>query len=204
MTDPLVFPVGLLVGTYQDPGDADGHHHEIRRGAQIHELTDTEFVAWMFAHGAPDGADGPWTEPALLRHLTAQRLPRPSALVDGLLDRRLITEVSPDDAVTFARTHRVVPTMLGLGNSPDEPGLYSIGLLGQERIRVSRLVFELWTWSHLDEDLWHACETIAALEKAPGDAPPADGPAEILAGFLGTLHGLLNAQAAYVDPVDPA
>jgi hypothetical protein len=87
--------------------------------------------------------------------------------------------------------------MLGLGNLPDQPWLYSIGLMGQERIRVSRLVFELWAWGHLDGNLWRACETLAKLETA-------DGPAEFLDGFLHTLHGLLNAQAAYLDTVERA
>jgi hypothetical protein len=209
VTDLLVFPVGLLVGTYYDEGDAEGRHHEIRRGGNVHDLTDTELAAWVAAHGAPDEiADTPWTDTALLRHLHAQNVPRPAPLVDGLLRRKLLVELSPgtDDAVTFAHTHRVVPTMVGLGNSPEAPWLYSIGQLGQERIQVSRPVFELWTWGHLDRDLWHACEELAALEKIAqeraGDSDPAGGPAEILDGFLGTLHGLLNAQAAYIEPVE--
>jgi hypothetical protein len=204
MTELLVFPVGLLVGTYYSRNDAEGHHHEIRSGGKIHELTDTELVAWIGAHGAPDELAGvTWTDTELLRHLTAQRVPKPAPLVDGLLDRRLLVELAPgtDDAVTFARTHRVVPTMLGLGNSAEQPWLYSIGQIGRERIQVSRLVFELWAWGHVDGDLWRACEQLAALEKATDDSP-ADGPAEILDGFLTTLHGLLNAQAAYIDPVD--
>lgn len=200
MTEALVLPVGQLVGTYHDQGDVDGHHHEVRTGARIHELTDVELVTWLSAHAAPDDLadDGPWTTTALLRRLTAQGVPRPAALVDGLFDRRLLTEVIPGTggARTFARTHRVVPTMLGLGNSPNQPWLYSIGLMGRERIRVSRLVFELWAWGHLDEDLWQACDSLAALEKSD------EGPAGILDGFLGTLHGLLNAQAAYVDTVE--
>lgn len=203
MTGALVLPVGQLVGTYHDPDDPEGHHHEVRTGGQIHELTDTELVTWVFAHGAPDGQadDSPWTTAALLRHLTAQAVPGPAALVDALFDRRLLTEVRPatDGAVTFARTHRVVPTMLGLGNSPGQPWLYSIGLIGRERIRVSRLVFELWAWGHLDRDLWRACDALAALEKADGGVA---APGEVLDGFLHTLHGLLNAQAAYIDTVE--
>ncbi|GAA1030193.1 hypothetical protein GCM10009557_21340 [Virgisporangium ochraceum] len=205
MTEALVLPVGQLVGTYHDPADAGGHHHEVRVGGQIHELTDTELVTWVSAHAAPDDRvdDGPWTTAALLRQLTTQGVPRPAALVDTLFDRRLLTEVVPggDGAVTFARAHRVVPTMLGLGNLPDQPWLYAIGLMGQERIRVSRLVFELWAWGHLDENLWHACDALAALEKADGEVA---GPAEVLEGFLHTLHGLLNAQAAYLDTVERA
>lgn len=200
MTDGLVFPVGHLMGTYHD--DNDGHHHEVRRGGEVHELTDHELTAWMSAHGAPDDlADTTWTDTELVRFLNANRVPRPAPLVDTLLDRKLLVEVTPgtDTAVAFARAHRVVPTMHGLGNSAEAPWLYSIGLMGQERIRVSRLVFELWAWSHVDRDLWHGCETLAALEKAD---PQASSPTDVLDGFLATLHGLLGAQVAFIDTVE--
>lgn len=203
MTDLLVFPVGHMVGTYHDDTDAEGHHHEVRRGGQIHELTDHELVAWMLAHGDPDGVnDEPWTDTHLVRNLHARQVPRPAPLVDGLLDRRLLVEFAPgtDTATDFARAHRVVPTMHGLGNSPTEPWLYSIGLIGQERIRVSRPVFEVWAWSHLDPSLWHGCETFAGLQKETGG----DATAEVLEGFLATLHGLLGAQVAYIDTVERA
>jgi hypothetical protein len=200
--EPLVFPVGLLCGTYYDEDDAGGHHHEVRRGGRIHDLTDTELAAWLFAHGRPDAPtdETPWTAPELLRFLAEQQVAKPAPLVDSLLERGLLVEVarSGDGMAAFAGSHRVVPIMQGLGNSPDEPWMYSIGLMEQERIQVSRPVFDVWAWSHLDDTLWRACEVIAAQDGADGDADPS----AVLAGFLSTLHGLLNAQAAYIDTVD--
>ena len=203
----LVFPRGLLVGTYHDDGDPDGGHHEIRLGGRIHDLTAPELAAWMFAHGQARESDDdtPWTTRELLRFMAEQQVPKPAPLVDSLLHRGLLVEVTEDSdgMVAFAGTHRVVPILHGLGNSPEEPWLYSIGMLGRERIQVSRLVFDVWAWGHLDDNLWRACELIAELEAANGDPDPsATKPAGVLAGFLSTLHGLLGAQAAFIEIVD--
>jgi hypothetical protein len=199
----LIFPVGLLVGTYHDAGPAR-HHHEIRLGAKVHECTDPELAAWAFAHGPPEGAEPQWTGAALVRHMAGLAIADPAATVAGLIGRGLLVELAPGTgaATAFARSHRVVPSMYGLGNSAAEPWLYSIGLLGHEVIRVDRPVFEVWAWSDTDADLWRACETFAAGEVAAGGTEPeVTEPADVLAGFLGTLHGLLSAQAAHLDTV---
>jgi hypothetical protein len=131
-------------------------------------------------------------------------MPESGSVVDALLERRFLAEVAPDSdtAVAFARAHRVAPTMYGLGNSAEEPWLYSIGLLGQEMIQVSRPVFELWAWGHVDGDLWRACESFAEQERAAGGTEPEmSDPTRVLAGFLSALHGLLNVQAIYLDTI---
>jgi hypothetical protein len=197
----LIFPVGLLVGTYHDAGPAR-HHHEIRLGPKVHECTDQELAAWAFAHGPPEDAEPPWTGAALVRHLADLGIAGPASTVAGLIGRGLLVELAPrtEAATAFARSHRVVPSMYGLGNSAAEPWLYSIGLLGHEVVKVDRPVFEVWAWSDTDTDLWRACETFAAGEVAAGGTEPeVTEPASVLAGFLGTLHGLLSAQAAYLD-----
>jgi hypothetical protein len=200
----LVFPIGMLVGTFHDAGQA-GHHHEIRLGAKVHECSDPELAAWAFAHGPPEDAEPPWTSVALVRHMAGLGIAEPGTIVAGLRDRGLLAELAPDtDAATaFARSHRLVPAMYGLGNSADEPWLYSIGLLGHEMVRVDRPVFELWAWSDTEPDLWHACESFAAGEVAAGgQEPEVTEPGRVLAGFLGTLHGLLSVQAAHLDTID--
>jgi hypothetical protein len=208
----LVLPIGLLVGTFHDAAPAR-HHHEIRLGAKVHECTDHELAAWAFAHGPPEGfedgpADGgpsPWMAASLVRHLAGLDIPDAASIVAGLLGRGLLAELVPgtESATAFARAHRLVPSMYGLGNSADGPGLYSIGLLGHEVIRVDRPVFELWAWADTEPDLWRACESFAAEEVAAGGSEPAvTEPDRVLAGFLGTLHGLLSVQAAHLDTVE--
>ncbi|MER7274616.1 hypothetical protein ABT369_09185 [Dactylosporangium sp. NPDC000244] len=191
----LVLPLGRMIGTFSDGADDPGHHHEIQLGGGIHELSDAELAGWAFAHEL------------LARSALEDRLDHlgagPAApIVGGLLARGLLAEVAPDtaEAVAFARAHRVVPTMQGLGNSADEPGRYGIGLLGRELIQVTRPVYELWAWAHLDGDLWRACEAFAGHERAAGGTEPElCDPAHVLAGFLPSLHGLLDVQAVYLD-----
>lgn len=202
----LVFPIGMLAGTFHD-SDPARRHHEIRLGAKVHECSDHELAAWAFAHGPPEGAESPWTGAALVRHLASLGIPDPASVVAGLRGRGLLAELAPgtDAATAFARSHRIVPSMYGLGNSADEPWLYSIGLLGHEVIRVDRPVFELWAWSDTEPHLWRACESFATGEVAAGvTEPEVTEPGRVLTGFLGTLHGLLSVQAAYLDTVEVA
>jgi hypothetical protein len=204
----LLFPIGLLTGTF--PDEAGEHHHEIRRGGKIHELTDAELAAWAFSHGPPEAianVDPHWTKDAVEERLRGTGIAETAAIVDGLLGRGLLVEapVAGDRAVAFARAHRAVPIMYGLGNSPEEPSRYSIGPLGHEVAQVSWPVYELWAWAHLDGDLWRGCEAFAEQERAAGGTDPiVSDAAQVLAGFLGMLHGLLNAQAVYLDPVGGA
>lgn len=198
----LLFPIGLLTGTF--PDQTGGHHHEIRRGAEIHELSDSELAAWALAHGPPDShIDTHRTRSAAEQRLRGLGVDEAVAIIDGLRDRRLLVEAPTEgnQAVAFARAHRAVPIMYGLGNSPEDPSRYSIGPLGHEVVQVSWPVFELWAWAHLDGDLWRGCQSFAEQERAAGGTDPAaSDPARVLAGFLGMLHGLLNAQAVYLDP----
>jgi hypothetical protein len=206
--DRLVFPIGMLMGTFPDDAEPTGHHHEIRCGGRIHELSDRELAAWAFAHGPPDadpdGGGTTWTRTGLEQHLAGVGVDAAKSIVDGLLARGLLVEVAPDGdaAVAFARSHSVAPTMYGLGNSAEEPWLYSIGLLGQELIQVSRPVFELWAWGHVNGDLWRACTSFAELERAAGATEPeVSDPTRVLAGFLSALHGLLSVQVGYLDTI---
>jgi hypothetical protein len=212
VVDPLLLPVGLFVGTFHDATTAD-LHHEVRRGARTFDLSDQEFEVWTMAHQHDDrarrpeaSADAPWTRPDFEWHLTGLGIAQPGAIVDRLFDRSLLAEVDSDghEAMGFARSHRAVPTMYGLGNSPEQPWLYSIGLLGQELMQVTRPVFELWAWSHVDGDLWRACESFAIQEREAGstDAALCD-PIRVLEGFISTLRGLLSVQAVYLDEVGP-
>jgi hypothetical protein len=202
-TPSSLLPIGQFVGTF--PGGADGadQPHEIRRGTDIHEISDEDFVAWMAAHGT-DGsaAGGPPSRAQLETELRGQGLEAPGGVIDGLLDRGLLARVPHQGpgAIEFARTHRAVPTLYGLGNSPEEPGLFGIGLLGHELLRVTRPVFELWAWADVDGDLWTACESFAAQEREAGVTDPElSDPALVLEHFLVALTGLLSAQAVYLD-----
>lgn len=201
-------PIGLFVGTFAHGHDASDQHHEIRRGPQVHEVSDDDLVAWLGAHGTDGSADGAPPSRTMLEHeLAEQGIAAPTSVIDRLLDWRLLAEVPREGApaVEFARAHRAVPAMYGLGNSPEVPELYSIGLIGYEVIQVSRPVFELWSWGDVDGDLWSACESFAEQERvAGGTDPELCEPALVLGNFLAALAGLLSAQAVYLDTIPGA
>ncbi|WP_432832787.1 hypothetical protein [Dactylosporangium sp. CA-092794] len=208
----LLFPVGHLLARPAGPAQSitaalgggtvptGPRDARVRVGDAVRRLTQVQFLAWSAAHGdadaGPDTAGR--TRPQVEHWLRDQGLSAPDRTVQELLADRLLAEADPhgSDAVGFARGHRVNPLLWGLGNSPEEPWLFSIGLMGQEVARVGRAMFEIWAWGPVDSDLWSSCRTFAELER---DDDNAEDPGHVLAGFLDGLHGLLAVQAAYLD-----
>ncbi len=196
----LLLPVGHSVGAlYRISGPSAPH--QVRRGATFHELSDDQFAVWSAAHGTPDTIeDGrAWNRRAVE---TDARVAGGAGLVDQLLGLGLLAEVTPgtEQALEFARSHRLVPLMLGLGNSSDEPDMFGIGFLHQPVMQVSHPVYDLWQWSTMDDTLWATCENAADVARRAGATEPDSiDPAALLTGFLPTLHALLLPHAAYLD-----
>lgn len=117
---------------------------------------------------------------------------------DDLLALGLLADT--DDQVAFASEHRLLPLALGLGNTPDEPWVFSAGLLYQPLVGMTGPLYDLWQWAHLSPDLWTACREAAAVAVQAGatDAEQTD-PAAVLAGALATVPHLLAARVACFD-----
>lgn len=203
---PLVVPIGHCAGAYYDvagPAQAWEHTFQVRVGPDIVALTDQQFAVWGLAHGTPDRpADLAWDRTALLAAAERGGLPDAAAVLDFLLADHLVAEVAPgtEAAVDFARRYRLVPLLLGLGNTADEPGLYSVGLIGQPLVSMSSTAYDLYQWAHLDPDLWVACEGAAATAVRVGiDEPTATDPHRLLDALLVSLHTLLGPNAVYLD-----
>ena len=115
-----------------------------------------------------------------------------------LLSRRLLASLA--DPVEFASTHRLLPLALGLGNTAEEPWLFSAGLLYQPMVAMTSPLYDLWQWAHLSPDLWSACREAAAVAvQAGAEAPEQTDPAQVLAGALETVPHLLSARVACFD-----
>lgn len=206
-TDPapseaLLVPIGHQLGAFYPKPDGDEHEHQLRVGAEVVVLDDLEFSVWSLGHGIPDDtlATAPWSRAQLLAAATEAGHGDVSAAVKGLLDRGALAEVEPDTGDDFARRFRLVPTMLGLGNSPEEPWLYGIGLLGSPMLKVHSVLYDLWQWSHLDNNIWNGCLSSAATARRVGITDPEQSePDQLLRGLLRALHGFLSVRAAYVD-----
>jgi hypothetical protein len=200
---PLLFPVGHYVGI-QHRIDAASAPRQVRRGATFHDLTEEQFAVWAAAHGSEAAIENdiPWQRQSVEQHPLVAGLDRASEIIDDFLAGGLLVEVTPSDdqAIVFARSHRVVPLMLGLGNRRDEPDMFGIGFLNQPVIEVSHPIYDLWQWSAMDDSLWATCENAADVARRAGSTDPESlDPARLLTGFLGSLHGVLLANAACLD-----
>ena len=198
-----VFPVGHYGGSFPLDTVTPLRCHEVRRGQDVLELTEEQYTVWSAAHGWPDAASRrPWTAQRVVEAASGRGVADPGRVLAQLLAEGLLAQVAPGHVAErdFARGHRLLPLMLGLGNSPVEPGLYTIGLFGRPVVRVTRPIFALWEWAHLDANLWEACQTFAHLERVSGGTDPeTTDPMFVLHDLLGTLHLLLAANAACVD-----
>jgi hypothetical protein len=158
--------IGHYLGIF--PADGGRWCHEVRRGAGIEQLTEAEARAWS-APGAPTH------EPSTL---------------DTLVDRGLLVPVSSDDAGGFARAHRLVPLMSGLGPDPGDPDRCHLGAFGRPVVTVDRIDYDLWVEASGQPSLWAAC-------RATADPPAA------LRALLDRLDPLICAGAACLDLAIP-
>jgi hypothetical protein len=202
--DRLLFPIGHYVGVHHRvPGSAEVAQ-QVRRGATFHDLTSQQFTVWTLAHGSPEAiqeATG-WRRHSVEELAKATGVSGATGLVDDLIGTGLLAEVAPgtDRALAFAKTHRALPLMLGLGNTADEPWLFDIGFLNQPVLRVTHATYDLWQWSAMDDTLWATCQSAADVaRRAKSDDPGSTDPDRLLTVFLRSLHALLLANAACLD-----
>jgi hypothetical protein len=198
----LVLPIGQLNGvTYPDP-DSDEHTVLVRRGAAFLDLDDDQFAIWGMAHGSVDGAGERSFSRAELVAAAREQVAEPDRVLDGLLAEHLLAEVTPgtDSVRAFARGHRLVPLLLGLGNTAEDLGALYMGLFDKPVVNLSWAFYDLVMWGHLDPDLWLAVEAATASSREAGATEPwATEPEALLNALLGQLHGLLTPNAVYLD-----
>lgn len=199
-----VVPVGEFFGTFYPTVGSPERIHRVRLGAEVWELDNERFILWALAHGAgAQPAEQPRTVSAV-RDAAARQLPGVDTgpLLDGLIAERLLVEVAPAEAVEFARRHRVGARLLGLGNSAEEPWLWSIGFFEHPMVKVTRTVYNLWERAPSGESLWAICQALAAEEReANATEPDLFDPERMLTAFLQEIHQLLVASVIYLEPL---
>lgn len=199
----MLFPIGHYVGIQHRIGAASAPR-QVRRGATFHDLSEEQFAVWAAAHGSEEAIDNdmPWYRQSVEQHPLVTGLDGASEIIDDFLADGLLVEVTPSDdqAIVFARSHRVVPLMLGLGNRRGEPDMFGIGFLTQPVIEVSHPIYDLWQWSAMDDSLWATCENAADVARRAGSTDSESlEPTHLLTEFLGSLHAVLLANAACLD-----
>lgn len=206
-SDPLVLPVGHYVGAYHPAVGAPLKYRKLRLGTDIKKLsTEAEFGLWALSHGLPDRLEKTaWTRSTLLAVATEMELPDPEGSLRSLVAAGALAEVSYPNAVEFARTHRIQPLMMGLGNTPQDPLTFNLGLVGLPPVvKVESFLYELWQWGRVGRSLWQTVEMFAEVErKVVHKGAGVPDPEGVLRRVLGRVHVLLAHNAAYLDTVLP-
>lgn len=175
-----VFPIGHYMGERHPEG-----LHYVRLGLEHQTMTTDEFGVWVLSH-----QDSPqWSMADVVALAIQAELPNPSQSAERLLSAGLLTVV--DDQQAFASSYRLDPLLVGLGNTPDAPDTYRIGVPGQEPAQLTASAYELWQWSTLAPTLWHTCEIRAKI----AGTPTTDSLTEVLAD----IRPLLANSCAYLD-----
>ena len=199
-TDPppvQVYPIGQLIGV-RTPVD----QFDVRVGAALHSLTSAEFGVWAMAHGPADHVARPWTPAELVAQAAAVALPEAPERLARLQEQGLVALAAPgtDSARELAERVRMVPLVLGLGNSSRAPDAYAVGLPGRPLAVLSATAYDLFEWAHMETSLWRACEGAAATAAQVGITDPtATEPGALLGSLLSDLHRLLTPNAVYLD-----
>lgn len=206
----LVLPLGHYLGRYHPQAYAPARYHKVRLGRSLVRLGEAAFTVWLLCHGARDPGTR-WTRRDVLdaaretwgavRSPVQEPSPDPERLLDSLIDEGVVAEIEPgtEDAIRFARTHRINPLMTGLGNTATEPHRFGIGPLdGPPAVIVDTLGFETWQWGRLEPDLWQVALRLVVVEDRVNPTRKAT-PEDMLAEVLERLPLLLSHHAAYLD-----
>jgi hypothetical protein len=177
-----LFPIGHYVGERQPEG-----LHYVRVGLVHQTMTADEFGVWVLAHGERPV----WTDEDVLALADKAELPAAAEALDRLKSVGVVAAVT--DEQEFASRYRLMPLLVGLGNTEEHPDTYAIGLPGAPVAQVNAGSYELWQWSALAPTLWHTCEVRAKVTEDPVSA------AELVADVLAETRPLLANSCAYLD-----
>lgn len=212
LSDPalrLVIPVGHFAGPLYTEVDVEApESFEVRFRDGVFSLSAEEYATWAVSHGDPNLVNQvPNTREVVEYAAHAAGVDEPGRLFDSLISDGLLVELSTadDGPREFARRHRMLPLALGLGNSPQNPAEFQIGLPAAARISVGYDVYHMWLFSHRAPTLWDALQTIAAEAREAneeGGVQLVEDPDVLLKELLGALQVLISTSCVYFDPCD--
>jgi hypothetical protein len=177
-----VFPIGHYLGE-RHPESL----HYVRVGLEHQTMTTDEFGVWVLAH-----QESPqWTVDKVVTLAARANLPDAAASAERLLSVGLLVNVS--DQESFARSYRLDPLLVGLGNTEENPDTYAVGLPGHEPASLAAGPYELWQWSALAPTLWHTAEVRAKVSEVVRP------PTALLPELLADVRPLLANSCGYLD-----
>ncbi|GAA3099502.1 hypothetical protein JOF29_005755 [Kribbella aluminosa] len=169
----MIFPVGHGAG----PRASD--QYVVRVGGTAEQLSEAEFGVWVCAHQSADLDE-------VLAVCADADIEDAGQHLDELLRRGLVVQV--DDVTAFAQQYRLLPLFIGLGNRPDDPQQFAIGLPGLEPLAVvPATTYELWQWGWVAPSLWAHCEVLGTIGERPQLDVVLDGVSALLSDFVAVL-----------------
>jgi hypothetical protein len=192
-----VYPIGQLIRVRA----AEDEFH-VRVGADLQRLSAADFSVWAMAHGPADHVPRPWTGDELADQARTVGLADAPDRLARLYETGLVAlaAAGTPSGLALAQRVRMVPLVLGLGNSAANPDAYSVGLPGRPLAVLSAAAYDLFEWSTMETSLWRACQGAAATAARVGiEDPLASDPEAVLAALLADLHRLLTPNAVCLD-----
>ena len=150
-----LFAVGHDGGPLYHPADGAPVGHTLRIGAEDHRLSESDARLWELTRAA--SSDRLWTRTALAAAAVGEGVPDAGKQVDELVERGVLVEVHPgtEQADAFARGYRLWPLLHGLGNPPDKPDLFALGVPGRRPVTsVLAGASPLWRMAGQWPSLW--------------------------------------------------
>ncbi|MEU7750859.1 hypothetical protein [Micromonospora sp. NPDC049171] len=198
---PLILPVGRYAGTFHPAVGAPVKYHSLSIGRLSVTIEDPQvFAVWTAAHRPIDRPDATWDRAAVIEAAGQLGVADPARIVAEFLEDGLLVEMTPDVA-DFARAYRVHPLMVSLGNTPNDPLRYGIGVFGAAPVlRLPALTHDVWQWSSVGASLWDVGQVVAdAGAQAEVTDTREHDPRHVLREFLAALPLLVGANAACLD-----
>ncbi len=198
----VVLPVGHLLGPFfTGAGDELPESVDVRVGSELSSLPMEAYLVWAAAHGDPPAvAEAPMGKAGVLARVGVT-VSDPEPVYRQLVSKRLLVEVatSKRGRREFAQQHRVLPLALGLGNSPERPEEFAVGMVGSPAVTLPASAFLVWMFGHHYPSLWQACENVGVDSAAMTAGGSAVDPSLVLADVVALLPLLVSTGCACVD-----
>ncbi|MGI8647183.1 MAG: hypothetical protein ACR2JX_02995 [Mycobacteriales bacterium] len=194
----MVLPVGHVLGPFFTDEHAEiPESVDIRLGEELISIPSGAYAVWAAAHGEP-GVDSGMPRAATIA-AAAQLVDEPDRWFDQLTARSLLVELpdTPQARQRFARSHRVLPLALGLGNSAEHPDRFIVGMVGAPAVTLPASAFLAWMFGHRYPSLWQTCENVVNTTQLMIGAEV--DPAAVLADVITLLSPLLVHGCACLD-----
>jgi hypothetical protein len=194
-----VFPIGHYGGLRPGEVPDAAQVHVVRVGWQQHRLSEDAFGIWVLSHGITEIGKRPWTADDIIQQAEQAGVADAKAHLENLVADGALALVPDrtDEAAAFARGHRMDVLFVGLGNSPDRPDGYAVGIPGLGTAAIlDPDCYELWQWGSVAPTLWHSGEVRSEVAGRLGRTLE---PAGALGEILGDLRYLIAHGCAYLD-----